>query len=93
MLSERLKEFVAGWCDVDLDISDVSEILRESPDYGFSLWLKDDLRQAISNDEFTPQLVVKLTNVGVSDQAEVDQWLRGLWTTWFPGDTYPKDDL
>ena len=89
MLSERLRKFVAVWCDVDADINEVARLLRKHPDHGWALWLQDDLREAIEDEEFTPELVVKLTNVGVDDQQEVDAWLRELWTTWFPGDPYP----
>lgn len=89
MLSERLRNFVTVWCDVDSDVGEVTDILRESPDHGFSLWLEGDLRQAIVDGAFTPELVARLTNVRVRNEAEVDAWLRTLWTTWFPGNAYP----
>ena len=89
MLSDRLKKFVTVWCDVDADLGEVTRLLRTYPDRGFSLWLQDDLRRAIENEDFTPELAYRLTSIGFDDQEEVDGWLRDCWTTWFPKDPYP----
>ena len=80
---------MTAWCDVDSDPDEVTDYLRTYPDRGFSLWLQDDLRQAISNHDFTPDLLGKLTYIYFDNQNAVNAWLRGLWTTWFPSDPYP----
>jgi hypothetical protein len=91
VLSDRLREFVAIWCDVDADINQVARLLRKHPDDGWALWLQDDLRQAIEGKDFTPELAYELTSIGFDDQAEVDAWLHDCWTTWFPDDPYPGE--
>ena len=87
--TDRLKDFLTNWCNADADIGDVTRLLRKYPDYGFSLWLEDELRQAIRNREIFPELAEALTAIGFDDQAEVDAWLHDLWTTWFPNSAYP----
>lgn len=79
---------MTSWCDVDSDPDEVTSYLRAYPDREFSLWLQDDLRRAISDHDFTPELLAKLTYISFRDQEAVDAWLRNIWTTWFPGNPY-----
>lgn len=40
---------------------------------------------------FTPRLAERLTGLAFRNQIEGDNWLRDLWTTFFPGDLHPGD--
>lgn len=91
MLSGRLQNFVGAWCDMDSDIEEVARLLRKYPNDGWALWLQGDLRAAIEGQDFTPQLAEGLTGLAFDVQGDVDDWLRDLWTTWFPSDPYPGE--
>jgi hypothetical protein len=90
MMSDRLKNFLSIWCDVDADQSEVTRILQAYPNHGFSPWLKEDLQQAIEDREFDPDVVYRLTTIGFDNQEEVDEWLRESWAAWFPEEPYPE---
>jgi hypothetical protein len=90
MLSERLKNFIAIWCNVDADFEEVTEMLHDDPEGDFAPWLKEDLRLAIRNEELTPVVTYELTGIGFDDQRAVDNWLRRRWAAWFPEEPYPE---
>lgn len=91
MLSTQLRKFLIARCNADADIDEVAQSLRQHPNSGISLWLQDDLRQAIEDKELTPEVAEDLTYIGFDNQNEVDAWLRECWTSWFPNVTYPDD--
>lgn len=89
MLSERLRALLIARGNADADISDIARSLRQHPNSGISLWLQDDLRQAIESAELTPEVARDLTYIGFQSQTEVEDWLQQCWTSWFPNDPYP----
>lgn len=88
MLTERLSEFLATWCDMDADTDEVTTILRESPADGFSVWL-NHVRETIRTQALTPALARRLTGLRFATQDDVDQWLNRLWSAWFPNEPLP----
>ena len=90
MFSDRLRDHITGWWDVDRDIDEVTDYLRAHPEEGFSWWLRRDLRQALMDHELTPTSIGDLTNRRFDSQADLDDWLCLRWTTWFPGDPFPR---
>jgi len=90
LFTKRLREHVTAWWDIDADIDDVTDYLHTFPEDGFSRWLQDDLRQAIEDHDLTPTSIGTLTNRRFDSQTDLDDWLRDRWTTWFPGDIFPR---
>ena len=90
MLTDRLRIFLGTWCNVEADPQDVVDSLAVRPATDFAIWLQDDLRRAILGGDLTPDLAERLTDIGFTDQAEVDAWLQECWAMWFPEVPYPK---
>lgn len=89
MLSPRLYDFLATWADAESDPEDVIEPLNEQPVSDWAVWLKDDMRGAIMDNELTPRAAQAMTGLALTSEEDIARWLRGLWKTWFPDEPVP----
>lgn len=89
MLSPRLHKFLSAWCDAEDDPADVIKPLHDSPTTGWAVWLQDDLRDLIRDNDLTTVKARRMTGLAFQSQEDVDDWLAGLWELWFPMDPVP----
>jgi hypothetical protein len=87
MVTERLDEFLSGYCHPDEDPDLVTAMLHGPSRAAFG-WLRHDLADAIRSGGLTPARMNEITSMAFLDQAEVDEWLRDRWASWF-AEPYP----
>jgi hypothetical protein len=83
MISERLTEFLQGWCDVEIQPEEVAEMLRGGSGAYYAHWLEGELLAAAQSGELTPKSLGWLTNRRFAAQSDVDAWLQRVWPLWF----------
>lgn len=85
MPSQRLREFLEGWCGLDADAEETAQML-DGPDGAYYRdWLPGELDQAIRGHEITPEFASTWLNLYFENQEAVDGWLRRRWDLWFRG--------
>lgn len=90
MLSDRLRSFLMGWCNVDAAPEEAAGMLRSPEGAAYRDWLPGELAAAIRAGELTPAVLTDLTYVDFGSQVAVDAWLRKRWAMWFT-EPYPGD--
>jgi hypothetical protein len=87
MVTERLDEFLSGYCHPEEDPERVTAMLH-GPSRGAFTWLHDDLADAIRSGDLTQARLNEITSMAFLSQAEADEWLRDRWASWF-AEPYP----
>jgi hypothetical protein len=88
MLSERLRNFLGSWCNLDADPEEAAAMLHGPDGLYYRGWLSGELAAAIQGHEITPAVATDLTTIYFEDQQAVDDWLRMRWSLWF-AEPYP----
>ena len=83
MISERLTEFLQGWCDVEIPPEDVADMLGKGTGAYYADWLEGELLTAARAGELTPKALRWLTNRRFDTQSDVAAWLQRVWPLWF----------
>jgi hypothetical protein len=83
MISQRLRDFLQNWCNVDTPPERAAEMLRSGSGAYYADWLEDELLAAARAGELTSKLLRRLTSRWFEAQPDVDAWLRRVWPLWF----------
>lgn len=89
MISERLRDFLRSWCNMDSDPSEAADMLHEPGNREYYRWLPGELLAAAQSGVLTPETMVGLTGLAFRTQADVQRWLAQVWPLWF-GQPYPS---
>ena len=85
MLSQRLQEFLTTWCNPETEPEYTAGMLGGPGGAYYRDWLPQELLTAVRSRELNPQTMGALADLGFTDQAGVDEWLRSVWPLWFTG--------
>ncbi|MTD54787.1 hypothetical protein [Amycolatopsis pithecellobii] len=82
-ISQRLQDFLTGFCGADEDLGETARVLRSSPDSELARWLRPELDAAIRGHLLPPDDFEYLTSRRFSSATDVANWLNSLHQEWF----------
>ena len=83
MVSERLQDFLTGFCANEEDLDETVLAVRAAPDSELVTWLRPELRAAIDGQEISPAEAQYLMSRGFASAEDVAAWLNELYEALF----------
>ena len=83
MVSERLQDFLTGFCASEENLDETVRVVRSAPESELSSWLRPELRAAIDGREITPDEAQYLMSRGFASSEDVASWLNDLYRVLF----------
>jgi hypothetical protein len=83
MVSERLQDFLTGFCANEEDLDETVLAVRAAPGSELATWLRPELRAAIDGQEISPDEAQYLMSRGFASSQDVAAWLNELYEKLF----------
>jgi hypothetical protein len=83
MVSERLQDFLTGFCASEENLNETVRVVRAAPDSELARWLRPELRAAIDARTITPAEAQHLMSRGFASSDDVASWLGDLYEELF----------